>query len=56
MCVYACILVLKGVIEMKSKKDRNKCEDCGSIQLYTRNDGIVVCKKCGFKSKNKESK
>jgi ribosomal protein L37E len=32
-----------------------KCERCGTKAVYTRVDGTVVCKRCGF-VKKKEAK
>jgi len=34
---------------------RKKCKHCDSIQLYTRDDGVKVCRKCGKTDKEKEN-
>ena len=34
---------------------RTKCQHCESVQIYTRNDGQKVCRKCGEVQKKRKA-
>ena len=31
-----------------------KCKRCGSTSVYTKIDGTIICKRCGYNSKEEK--